>query len=78
LLPNGKLPEAIIVELGDTVSEGNFFRFNVSPAEAAKLPIVNGCIPFDVESTYILDSMPEMCSRCFAERRKALESATQS
>ena len=29
----------------------NFFRFNVSPAEAAKLPIVNGCIPFDVEHT---------------------------
>ncbi len=59
---DGTLPEVVIVEVGDFVSEMNFFRFNVSPAFAATLPIKNGCIPFDLEATEIMDRLEEICS----------------
>jgi len=70
---DGTLPEVVVVEVGDQVTEMNFFRFNVSPAEAAKLPIVNGCIPFDLDAAEIMDRLPEMCGFCFGERREALK-----
>ena len=72
LQPDGTLPDIVTVELGDHVSEMNFFRFNITPAEAAQLPIKDGCIPFDVEGCEIMERYPDMCGFCFAEKRKAL------
>jgi hypothetical protein len=68
------LPEIVVVEVKDSSEEEAFFRFNVTPAEAAKLPIVDGRIPFDFNASQIMDALPTMCGFCFGERRKALGS----
>jgi hypothetical protein len=74
LRADGTLPESILVEVGETVSEMNFFRFNVSPGRAESIPNVNGCIPFDLEACEILDTLEDMCIRCFSEKRAILAS----
>lgn len=73
LQEGGTLPEIVVVEVKDSPQEEAFFRFNISPNEAKELPIVNGCIPFDLDAADILDRLPVMCGFCFGERRKALE-----
>ncbi|HVK12768.1 MAG TPA: hypothetical protein VM597_28715 [Gemmataceae bacterium] len=45
---DGTLPAIVIVEVKDTAEEEAFFRLNVTPEEAAALPIVDGRIPFDL------------------------------
>ena len=72
LQADGTLPVVIIVEVKDTPEEEAFFRFNVSPKEAAKYPIVNNTIPFDENAADIMDGLQEMCGQCFSVRRKAL------
>jgi hypothetical protein len=67
LKADGTLPEITTVEV-----EGNFFRVNVTPEEAAEYPTVNNLIPFNVACD-IMDTLTEMCGFCFEERRKALE-----
>ncbi len=78
LRSDGTLPEVIVVEVGEYVTEMNFFRFNVSPEIAATLPIVNGCIPFDVDACETMDRFPDMCGFCFRERRQALKAKVES
>jgi hypothetical protein len=73
LQPDGTVPDVIVVEVGEYVTEHNFFRFNVSPAEAAKLPVKDGCIPFDLDACEIMDGLQEMCGFCFGELREALK-----
>ena len=68
---DGTLRDIVVVEIKDTAEEEAFFRINVTPEEAAALPIVDGRIPFDLEAAAILDRLAEGCSRCFGERRRA-------
>ena len=69
---DGTLPDIAIVEVKDTAEEEAFFRFNVAPEEAARLPVVDGRIPFDLEAADIMDGLSEGCGRCFRERRREL------
>ena len=77
LQSDGTLPKIVIVEVMDNPEEGAFFRFNVSLAEASKLPVVDGRIPFDVDAAHILCRLHEMCGCCFEERRKALQQLSE-
>ena len=70
--PDGTLPDIVTVEVKDTAEEEAFFRFNVSPEEAAALPLVDGRIPFDLEAAEIMDKLSHGCGSCFADRRRAL------
>lgn len=72
LREDGTLPDIVIVEIKDCAEEEAFFRFNVSAEEAALLPIKNGCIPFDLDATDILDRLPKMCGHCFGKLRDKL------
>ncbi len=71
---DGSLPDKVVVEVKDTPTEEAFFRFIVSPEEAAKLPIIDGRIPFDPDAFDIMDGLSVMCCHCFPERRQALKS----
>jgi hypothetical protein len=73
LLVDGTLPEIVTVEVKDTAEEEAFFRFNVTPTEAAALPIVDGRIPFDLEAMAIMERLNHGCGRCFADRRQGLQ-----
>ena len=72
LRADGTLPDVVIIELKDTAEEEAFFRINVTPEEAAALPVVDGRIPFDLDSCEVMDRLPEMCGFCLDERRQAL------
>jgi hypothetical protein len=73
LRADGTLPDVVTVEVKDAAEEEAFFRFNVSQEEAAKLPVVDGRIPFDLDAADIIDGLPSMCGFCFGERREALQ-----
>lgn len=75
LLPqraDGTVPDIVTVELKDSAEEEAFFRINVAPEEAAELPVVDGRIPFDLDSCEVMERLPQMCLFCFGERRQAL------
>jgi hypothetical protein len=72
LRADGTVPEVVTIELKDTAAEEAFFRINVTPEEAAALPVVDGRIPFDLNSCEVMDRLPEMCGFCLHERRQAL------
>lgn len=69
---DGAVPDTVTVEVKDTAEEEAFFRFNVTPEEAASLPSVDGRIPFDFEATEIMDRLSHGCGRCFGDRRQEL------
>ncbi len=69
---DGTLPDIVIIELKDTPEEIAFFRINITPEEAATLPVVDGRIPFDLDAADILDRLSESCCRCLADRRREL------
>src|SRR5687767_9042032 len=73
LQADGTLPGIVVVEVKDTREEEAFFRFNVSPAVAATLTIVDGRIPFDFNAAEIMDGLETMCGFCFGERRETLK-----
>ena len=72
LRADGALPDIMIIEIKNTAEEEAFFRINVTPEEAAKLPVVDGRIPFDLAAADLLDRLSEMCGFCLDERRQAL------
>jgi hypothetical protein len=69
---DGTLPEVVVIEIKDTAEEEAFFRVNVTPEEAAALPVVGGRIPFDLGAADLMDRLSESCSRCLADRRREL------
>jgi hypothetical protein len=69
---DGTFPEVVIIEIKDRPEEEAFFRINVTPEEAAELPVVDGRIPFDLDSAEIMDRLIESCSRCLSDRRREL------
>ncbi|MBY0458417.1 MAG: hypothetical protein K2V38_13840 [Gemmataceae bacterium] len=60
------------IEIKDTAEKEAFFRINITPEEAARLPVVDGRIPFDLEAADIIDSLPDGCTLCLEERRQSL------
>ena len=74
LLPkaDGTLPEIVVIDIKNSAEEEAFFRINVTPEEAAALPVVDGRIPFDLDAADLIDKLPTTCSRCFGERRREL------
>jgi hypothetical protein len=72
LRADGWVPDIATIEIKDFAEEGAFFRINVTPEEAAALPVVDGRIPWDVESMKLTRQFPYMCGRCFEEQRQAL------
>src|SRR5262245_52525901 len=77
LQPDGTLPDMITVEVKDDPEEIAFFRFNVSPGEAADLSIMNNRIPFDGKAIEVMRGLQHMCCFCFRERRTALEAQSR-
>jgi hypothetical protein len=73
LQADGSLPDVIIVEIVDDVTGVPWFRFNLSPAEAAKYPIVNNTLPLNIEWCNILDELKQMCGHCFVDERTTLK-----
>ena len=69
---DGNLPEVVVIEIKDTPQEEAFFRINVTPEEAAALPVVDGRIPFDLDAAELMDRLSESCSRCLSDRRREL------
>lgn len=69
---DGTLPKIVVIEVKDTAAEEAFFRVNVTPEEAAALPVVDGRIPFDLEAADLMDRLSEGCSRCLTDRRRQL------
>jgi hypothetical protein len=69
---DGTLPEVVVIEIKDAAEEEAFFRVNVTPEEAAALPVVDGRIPYDMDAADLLDRLSESCSRCLDERRRKI------
>ena len=69
---DGTLPAVVVIEVKDTAAEEAFFRVNLTPEEAAALPVVDGRIPFDMVGADLIDRLSEGCSRCLADRRREL------
>lgn len=69
---DGTIPDIVTIELKDTPEEEAFFRINVTPEEAAALPVIDGRIPFDLDSCEVMDRLPAMCGFCLGERRQAI------
>lgn len=72
LRADGTVPDIVTIELKNTAEEEAFFRINVTPEEAAALPVVDGRIPFNIDSCDVMDRLPEMCGFCLEERRQTL------
>ena len=72
LRADGTVPDIVTIELKDAAEDEAFFRINVTPEEAAALPVVAGRIPFDLDSCEVMDRLPAMCGFCLDERRQAL------
>lgn len=70
---DGSLPEILTIEVKDSPHEEAFFRFNLSPKEAAKYKIMSSTIPFDIASCEIMEELESMCGFCFDERRRTGE-----
>lgn len=69
---DGTVPDIVTIELKDSTDEEAFFRINITPEEAALLPVVEGRIPFDLASCEVMQRLPQMCGFCFDKRRQAL------
>ena len=69
---DGTLPDIVTVEVKDTAEEVAFFRFSVTPEEAAVLPVVDGCIPFDLAAMNLMRGLSHGCGSCFDDRRREL------
>ena len=56
---DGTLPAVVVIEVEDTAEEEASFRINVTPEEAAALPVVDGRIPFDLLAAELMDRLTQ-------------------
>ena len=72
LRADGRVPDIVTIEIKDFAEEEAYFRINVTPEEAAALPVVDGRIPWDLDSVTLTRQFPFLCGWCFEEQRQAL------
>ncbi len=77
LHPDGTLCDVVVVSLKNKETGDTLIQYLLSPAEAAKYPVIDNTLPFETQYTRIANTLVQMCSKCFIERRAVLEAQQQ-